>query len=155
MAALAIGACGAPGAHAEKSAGGSVDAYLKAASAEKGAVTLPSGLIYRVLRSGPAGGVAPRPGDQVKVHYEGALTDGTVFDSSYERGAPAVFEVGELVPGWNEALQRMRPGDSWRIVLPSDLAYGDAGAGPIPPGAVLVFRMELIDVLPRDGRRPR
>jgi peptidylprolyl isomerase/FKBP-type peptidyl-prolyl cis-trans isomerase FklB len=127
-------------------------AFLTANAAKPGVVTLPSGLQYRVVRTGAADGYRPKPGDTVKVHYEGKLPDGTVFDSSYERGAPAVFDVGRLVPGWNQALQLMRPGDEWELVVPPDLGYGDEGAGSdIPPGAVLVFRMELLDVLPRES----
>jgi peptidylprolyl isomerase/FKBP-type peptidyl-prolyl cis-trans isomerase FklB len=87
----------------------------------------------------------------VKVHYEGTLTDGQVFDSSYQAGAPAVFTVGEVVEGWNEVLQLMRPGDEWLVYIPPQLGYGEGGAGPIPPNSVLVFRMELLDVLPRGG----
>ena len=74
-----------------------------------------------------------------------------MFDCSYERGEPAVLTVGEVVPGWNEALQLMRPGDVWYLYIPANLGYGDKGAGPIPAGAVLVFKIELIDVLPRSG----
>ena len=75
-----------------------------------------------------------------------------MFDSSYDRGEPAVFTVGEVIPGWNEALQKMRPGDVWYLYIPANLAYGDEGAGPIPAGAVLVFKIELLGVLPHsDG----
>jgi peptidylprolyl isomerase/FKBP-type peptidyl-prolyl cis-trans isomerase FklB len=126
-------------------------AFLTANAAKPGVVSLPSGLQYRVLRAGAADGYRPKPGDAVKVNYEGKLPDGTVFDSSYEAGTPAVFTVGQLVPGWNQALQLMRPGDEWELIVPPDLGYGDEGAGPIPPGAVLVFRMELLDVLPRES----
>jgi peptidylprolyl isomerase/FKBP-type peptidyl-prolyl cis-trans isomerase FklB len=89
----------------------------------------------------------------VKVNYEGALLDGTVFDSTYQRGEPAVFGVTGLIPAWTEALQLMRPGDEWELVTPPELGYGDAGAGPIPPGAVLKFRIELIAISPVDGGR--
>jgi peptidylprolyl isomerase/FKBP-type peptidyl-prolyl cis-trans isomerase FklB len=126
-------------------------AILEANAAKPGVVSLPSGLQYRVIKAGAADGYRPKPGDAVKVHYEGKLPDGTVFDSSYEAGAPAVFTVGQLVPGWNQALQLMRPGDEWELVVPPDLGYGDEGAGPIPAGAVLVFRMDLLDVLPRES----
>jgi peptidylprolyl isomerase/FKBP-type peptidyl-prolyl cis-trans isomerase FklB len=123
-------------------------AFLAKNAAAPGVKTLPSGLQYTVVRSGPAGGVRPLPGDQVKVHYEGKLLSGEVFDSSYDRGVPAVMPLDGLIPGWVEALQLMRPGDEWRIFVPADLGYGEEGGGPIPPGATLVFRIELIDVLP-------
>ena len=123
---------------------------LQKNAAQPGVVTLPSGLQYKVVRAGPADGYRPKPGDAVKVHYEGKLPDGTVFDSSYEAGQPAVFTVGQLVPGWNQALQLMRPGDEWLLTVPPKLGYGDEGAGPIPGGAVLIFKMELLDVLPRE-----
>ena len=105
-----------------------------------------SGLQYRILKSGPADGAHPGPNGEVKVNYEGKLTDGTVFDSSYARGVPAVLAVEDVIPGWKEALQLMRPGDTWLIYLPPALGYGDNGAGPIPPGSVLVFKLELIAV---------
>jgi peptidylprolyl isomerase/FKBP-type peptidyl-prolyl cis-trans isomerase FklB len=115
-------------------------AFLAANAHAAGVRTTASGLEYRILR--------PKPADEVKVDYEGKLTDGEVFDSSYARGAPAVMTVRDLVPGWREALQLMRPGDEWEIWLPAKLGYGDKGAGPIPPGAVLEFRLQLIGVLP-------
>jgi peptidylprolyl isomerase/FKBP-type peptidyl-prolyl cis-trans isomerase FklB len=123
-------------------------AFLVKNAAEPGVKTLPSGLQYVVVRSGAADGVRPLPGDQIKVHYEGKLLSGEVFDSSYDRGVPAVMPLDGLIPGWVEALQLMRPGDEWRIFVPAELGYGDQGGGPIPPGATLVFRIELIDVLP-------
>ena len=127
-------------------------ALLEKNKAEPGVVTLPTGLQYKVVRSGPEGGYRPKPGDAVKVHYEGRLPSGEVFDSSYESGAPAVFTVGQLVPGWNQALQLMKPGDEWLLTVPPDLGYGEQGAGDaIPGGAVLIFRMELLDVLPRES----
>ena len=126
-------------------------AVLERNAAQPGVVTLPSGLQYKVVKAGPADGYRPKPGDAVKVHYEGRLPTGEVFDSSYEAGAPAVFTVGQLVPGWNQALQLMKPGDVWELTVPPKLGYGDEGAGPIPPGAVLVFKMELLDVLPRES----
>jgi FKBP-type peptidyl-prolyl cis-trans isomerase len=105
-----------------------------------------SGLQYKILNSGPETGARPRAGDEVKVNYEGKLLDGTVFDSSYQRGEPAVFGVTGVIPAWTEALQLMRPGDTWELYAPADLAYGDQGAGPIPPGSVLEFKIELIAV---------
>ena len=123
-------------------------AFLVKNAAEPGVKSLPSGLQYAVVRSGAPDGVRPLPGDQIKVHYEGKLLSGEVFDSSYDRGVPAVMPLDGLIPGWVEALQLMRPGDEWRIFVPADLGYGDQGGGPIPPGATLVFRIELIGVLP-------
>lgn len=123
-------------------------AFLVKNAAEPGVKSLPSGLQYAVVRSGAPDGVRPLPGDQIKVHYEGKLLSGEVFDSSYDRGVPAVMPLDGLIPGWVEALQLMRPGDEWRIFVPAELGYGDQGGGPIPPGATLVFRIELIDVLP-------
>jgi FKBP-type peptidyl-prolyl cis-trans isomerase len=123
-------------------------AFLDKNAHAAGVITTPSGLQYRVLHSGPAGGLRPKPADEVKVNYEGKLLDGLVVDSSYERGAPAVLTVRDLVPGWREALQLMRPGDVWLIYLPAKLGYGDNGAGPIPPGSVLMFKLDLIAVSP-------
>jgi peptidylprolyl isomerase/FKBP-type peptidyl-prolyl cis-trans isomerase FklB len=128
-------------------------AFLAKNASEPGVRALPSGLQYQVVKSGPAEGVRPLPGDQIKVHYEGKLLSGEVFDSSYERGVPAVMPLDGLIPGWVEALQLMRPGDEWRIFVPAALGYGDEGGGPIPPGATLVFRIELIDVLPGPRHR--
>jgi peptidylprolyl isomerase/FKBP-type peptidyl-prolyl cis-trans isomerase FklB len=107
-----------------------------------------SGLQYKVLTSGPADGVPPGPSDEVKVNYEGKLIDGTVFDSSYQRGEPAVLSVDRVIPAWTEALQLMKPGDTWMIYAPATLAYGDEGAGEgkIPGGAALIFKIELISV---------
>jgi FKBP-type peptidyl-prolyl cis-trans isomerase len=159
---LAVGAC-APkhDASAEETApspmavtavpAGEAKAFLDKNAKAEGVKTLASGLQYKVIHAGDVAGPKPATGDEVKVHYEGALTDGTVFDSSYERGSPAIFTVGELVPGWNEALQLMRPGDVWYLYVPPALGYGDRPAGPIPPGSVLVFKMELIGVLPHGG----
>ena len=150
VAALAFTGCdrGQPAAQVSPEA----QAFLDKNKAEPGVKTTASGLQYKVVRAGPADGRRPQPGDEVKVHYQGTLLDGTVFDSTYQQGAPAVFEVGQLVEGWNEALQLMRPGDEFLLYVPPGLAYGDEGAGGvIPPGAVLVFRMELLDVLPKGG----
>lgn len=104
-----------------------------------------SGLQYKVLASG--NGKAPKATDKVTVHYTGRLIDGTIFDSSVEKGAPATFDLNGIIPGWTEALQLMHEGDKWTIFLPSDLAYGERGAGEqIPPYATLVFDVELIKV---------
>ena len=126
------------------------DAYLAKNATAPGVVVRPSGLQYRVLRSGPATGAHPALGDEVKVHYEGRLVDGTVFDSTLASGQPAVMELANLVPGWLEALPLMRPGDEWELYVPSSLGYGDRGAGGvIPPGAVLIFKLQLLGVLPQ------
>lgn len=108
-------------------------------------VTTPSGLQYEVLKEGE--GKQPKAGDSVTVHYTGKLIDGTVFDSSVERGAPATFGVTQVIPGWVEALQMMKEGAQWRLYIPSNLAYGPNGAGPvIGPNATLIFDVELIKV---------
>jgi len=130
---------------------GEAAAFLAQNKTQPGVRTTASGLQYKVVRAGPATGVRPRLGDAVKVHYEGRLPSGEVFDSSYQQGAPAVFTVGDLVPGWNEALQLMRPGDELQLWVPPELGYGEEGIGPIPGNTVLVFRMELLDVLPQGG----
>jgi peptidylprolyl isomerase/FKBP-type peptidyl-prolyl cis-trans isomerase FklB len=126
-------------------------AFLAKTAKEPGVVSLPDGLEYKVVRSGPATGMKPHLGDEVKVMYEGKLVDGTVFDSSYERGQPAAMPLKGLVKGWQEALQLMRPGDEWILYVPPALGYGAEGQGPIPGGAALIFRIELIDVLPGPG----
>lgn len=127
-------------------------AYMAKVAKEPGVKVLPSGLAYKVVRSGPATGLKPQAQDEVKVHYEGKLENGTVFDSSYERGQPAAMPLRGLIPAWQEALPMMRPGDEWILYVPSNLGYGEEGQGPIPPGAPLIFRIELIDVLAGPGR---
>lgn len=108
--------------------------------------TLPSGLQYEVLAEG--NGKTPTANDQVKCHYEGKLLDGTLFDSSIKRGEPAVFGVSQVIKGWVEALQLMKEGAKWRLFIPSNLAYGEQGAGEmIPPHSTLIFEVELIQVL--------
>lgn len=107
-----------------------------------------SGLRYKVLASGPAGGTRPAIHDTVVVHYRGTLVDGSVFDSSYDRGQPASFGVSQVIPGWTQALQMMRPGDKWLLHIPFNLAYGSRGSPPkIPPFADLIFQVELLNVL--------
>jgi FKBP-type peptidyl-prolyl cis-trans isomerase FklB len=115
-------------------------------TAGAGVVTTASGLRYQVLASGPAGGRAPTLNDSVTVHYKGTLTNGTVFDSSYERGAPATFGVGQVIPGWTEALQLMKPGDKWAIFIPAHLGYGPRSMGDIPANSDLVFQVELLQI---------
>ncbi|HEY1026700.1 MAG TPA: FKBP-type peptidyl-prolyl cis-trans isomerase [Pseudomonas sp.] len=122
-------------------------AFLEKTANEAGVQKLPSGVMYKVVREGPANGVRPQLSDEVKVHYEGKLVDGKVFDSSYERGQPAEFPVGGVIAGWVEALQLMGTGSKWRLHVPSELAYGAQGVGSIPPHSVLVFDVELLDIL--------
>ena len=129
---------------AEKSTKASTD-YLAENAAKKGVTTTASGLQYEVLVSGK--GAKPTAADQVTVHYTGKLTDGTVFDSSVDRGEPATFGVTQVIAGWTEALQLMGVGDKWKLTIPSNLAYGDQGAGGIiEPGATLVFEVELLGI---------
>lgn len=120
--------------------------FLKINKEKSGVVTLPSGLQYEVLTKGE--GSAPKSSDQVKVHYTGTLIDGTVFDSSVQRGEPAVFGVTQVIPGWVEALQLMPVGSKWKLAIPSELAYGAAGAGQsIEPNSTLIFEVELLDIV--------
>jgi peptidylprolyl isomerase/FKBP-type peptidyl-prolyl cis-trans isomerase FklB len=153
LAALSLSACGLAGkapadpkvASANLKAG---EAFLAANAKAEGVHVTASGLQYKVLRNGPDGGLRPKPADEVKVHYEGKLISGVVFDSSYERGVPASFPLEGLVPAWVEALQLMRPGDQWMLYVPPSLGYGDRDLGQIPPNSVLIFKIELLDVLP-------
>ena len=121
------------------------DGFLAANAKKPGVKVLPSGLQYKVLKTGT--GASPKATDTVKVHYHGTLTNGEKFDSSVERGEPAEFPVNRVIPGWTEALQLMKPGDKWQLVIPSDLAYGPQGRPPvIPPNSVLLFDVELLEV---------
>lgn len=119
--------------------------FLDENAKKDGVIVLPSGLQYKVLVKGD--GPSPKPEDKVSVHYTGTLIDGTKFDSSYDRNAPATFGVTQVIKGWTEALQLMHVGDKWQLFIPSDLAYGDNGAGGvIGPGEVLVFEVELLGI---------
>lgn len=120
--------------------------FLAENKSREGVLTTPSGLQYEILHVGE--GPMPSATDQVKVHYTGRLLDGTVFDSSVERGAPATFGVTQVIPGWVEALQLMTAGSKWRLYIPSNLAYGPNGAGGvIGPNATLIFDVELLEVI--------
>lgn len=111
-----------------------------------GVITLPSGLQYEVITEGK--GAKPKATDRVKCHYEGQLINGQVFDSSVKRGEPAVFGVNQVIPGWVEALQLMPVGSKWKLYIPSDLAYGEKGAGEaIAPNSTLIFEVELLDIV--------
>ena len=121
------------------------EAFQVEYSQRQGVVATASGLQYRVIETGE--GRSPGPADTVVVHYVGQLIDGTEFDSSRGRGTPATFSLGGIIPGWREALQLMREGDIWEVVIPSELAYGAQGAGgSIGPNETLVFEIELISV---------
>ncbi|MGE5662789.1 MAG: FKBP-type peptidyl-prolyl cis-trans isomerase [Deltaproteobacteria bacterium] len=121
------------------------EAFLAGNGKKEGVVTLPSGLQYKVIKSGT--GKTPKAGDTVETHYRGTLIDGTEFDSSYKRGQTATFPVNGVIPGWTEALQKMKEGDKWQLFVPSNLAYGERGAGrDIGPNATLIFEVELIAV---------
>jgi len=146
-AALLLGGCQASdGAAANLKA---AQGFLRLNAQQPGVVSLPSGLEYKIVSSGPADGPRPGPGDEVKVNYEGKLLDGQVFDSSFQRGEPLDLSLDRVIPGWTEALERMRPGDEWILYIPPKLGYRDQGAGPIPPNSVLIFRVQLISILPR------
>ena len=120
--------------------------FLAENAKKEGVVVLPSGLQYQVLTA--AEGRKPAATDQVKCHYEGRLTDGTVFDSSYRRGEPATFPLNGVIAGWTEGLQLMGEGSKFRFFIPYHLAYGERGAGAsIPPYAALVFDVELLEVI--------
>jgi len=146
---VALTACHSqPGKAAEKPAADqSANAlFLAKNSKQPGVVTLPDGLQYKITTSGPAAGVPPKATDEVKVMYEGKLLDGTVFDSSFARGQPAAFPLDEVIPGWTEVMQLMRPGDEWTVWIPPMLGYGEEAKGPIPANSVLQFRIQLLAV---------
>ncbi len=118
--------------------------FLEENGKREGVVTLDSGLQYEILTAGE--GPKPGPSDTVTTHYEGRLIDGTVFDSSYERGEPASFPLNRVIPGWTEGLQLMPTGSKWRLYVPASLAYGDRAAGQIPANSTLIFDVELLSV---------
>jgi len=121
------------------------EAFLAENKKKEGVITLPSGLQYKIIKEGE--GNPPKETDTVTVHYRGTLIDGTEFDSSYSRGEPATFPVKGVIPGWTEALQLMKPGSTWQLFIPSNLAYGERGAGgKIGPNSTLVFDVELLSI---------
>jgi FKBP-type peptidyl-prolyl cis-trans isomerase len=131
---------------AEKAKG---KAFAEANKKRKEVTTLPNGLQYEVLASGDANGPMPKLQDTFVAHYAGTLIDGHEFDNSYKRGEPLELPVGSVIPGWTQVLQMMHIGDKWKVYIPSDLGYGDRGAGAdIPGGATLVFEMELVGIKP-------
>lgn len=142
LVALSLSACGQ-----SKEAIANMDAaktFMATNAKAEGVKTLPSGVQYKIVTSGPADGTSPKKSDEVKVHYEGKLLSDEIFDSSFQRGAPATFPLGGLIPAWVEALQQMKPGDEWLLYVPPEQGYGAQGAGPIPPNSVLIFRIQLI-----------
>jgi FKBP-type peptidyl-prolyl cis-trans isomerase len=130
------------------------EVYLAANKAKPGVVTLPSGLQYKIIT--PGSGPRPTASDTVVCNYSGKLIDGTEFDSSYKRGQPATFPVGQVIKGWTEALQLMPVGSKWELVIPPSLAYGDRGTngGPIGPNETLVFEVELMSIQPKAEAKP-
>lgn len=126
---------------AEKAKG---EAFLQENKQQPGVVELPSGLQYKVINEGT--GENPKPEDVVEVHYTGKLIDGTVFDSSVERGESIKFPLNGVIPGWTEGLQLMKPGAKYTLFIPASLGYGDKATGPIPAGSTLIFDVELISI---------
>ena len=122
-------------------------AYLEENKTKEGVITTESGLQYKVEKEGE--GKSPGNSDKIKVHYEGTKLDGTVFDSSYKRGEPAIFQVNQVINGWTEGLQLMKEGGKYKLFIPAELAYGErgAGGGQIGPNEVLIFDVELLEVL--------
>lgn len=120
--------------------------FLAENAKKEGVISLESGLQYEIVNSGS--GKTPEASSQVKTHYHGTLIDGSVFDSSYDRGQPATFPVNGVIAGWTEALQLMSEGDKWRLYIPSELAYGERGSqGAIGPNEALIFDIELLEVV--------
>lgn len=127
----------------QKAAG---DEFLTENGKREGVITLASGLQYEIITEGE--GKKPAATDSVKCHYHGTLLNGTVFDSSVQRGEAATFGVSQVIPGWVEALQLMGTGSKWKLFIPSDLAYGEQGAGQhIPPHTTLIFEVELLEIV--------
>ena len=120
------------------------ETYLAANAKKDGVKTTASGLQYKVIKTGA--GASPKTTDTVKVHYHGTLIDGTVFDSSVQRGEPVTFPVNGVIPGWTEALKLMKVGDKWQLFIPAKLAYGEQGPGPIGPNSALIFEVELLGI---------
>lgn len=127
-------------------------AFLEENKQKEGVTVTESGLQYEVLESGEESGQSPKATDVVKVNYVGKLIDGTEFDNSYNRDQAAEFPLNGVIPGWTEVLQLMRPGDKWRVTIPSELGYGQVGAGSvIPPNSTLVFDIELLEVVKQEA----
>lgn len=150
--ALSLGACNRTDPAAEAAAEANVKAgetFLAEKAKEPGVQKLPKGLMYKVITPATDPN-APKPTvrDTVKIHYEGRLIDGTVFDSSFERGMPAAMPLDGLVEAWKIAVPEMKTGETWELYVPAQLGYGEMGMGPIPPNSVLVFKIQLIGIQP-------
>lgn len=124
------------------------DSFFSENKTKEGIIVSKSGLQYRILKEGT--GAVPKTGEKVKVHYNGKLLDGTIFDSSIERGEPMIRETNRLIPGFTEALEMMPIGSKWELFIPYELGYGERGTGPIPPYASLIFEVELLDIVTED-----
>jgi FKBP-type peptidyl-prolyl cis-trans isomerase FkpA len=122
------------------------DAFLNHNREQPGWSESPEGLQYHVDTEASGDSPKPAPGSRVTVHYEGRLIDGRVFDSSYMRGEPATFPLSGVIEGWQIGVPMMRKGETWTFAIPASLAYGEANAGPIPPGSTLIFKVELLEV---------
>lgn len=149
---LSLAACNRTDPAAEAAAAANIkagEAFLAEKAKEPGIQKLPKGLLYKVI-SPASDPNAPKPTlrDTVKIHYEGRLVDGTVFDSSYERGVPAAMPLDGLVEAWKIAVPQMKTGETWELYVPAQLGYGETGAGPIPPNSVLVFKIQLLGIQP-------
>jgi len=120
--------------------------FLANNAKRKGVVVLKDGMQYEIIKAGPDTAPKPTATSKVKCHYRGTLVNGKVFDSSIDRGEPITFQVGGVIKGWQEALQLMTVGSKWKLFIPSDLAYGDQGTGPIPGNSVLIFEVELLSI---------
>ncbi|WP_343683534.1 FKBP-type peptidyl-prolyl cis-trans isomerase [Asticcacaulis sp.] len=150
--ALPLSACNRTDPAAEAASEANIkagEAFLAEKAKEPGVQKLPKGLLYKVITPAKDPN-APKPSlrDTVKIHYEGRLVDGTVFDSSYDRGVPAAMPLDGLVEAWKIAVPQMKTGETWELYVPAQLGYGETGAGPIPPNSVLVFKIELLGIQP-------
>jgi len=128
-------------------------AFFDKLKANTAIVALPSGLRYEITQ--PGAGAYPKPTETVRVHYTGRLVDGSVFDSSVDRGEPAEFGLDQVIPGWTEGIQKVNKGGKIKLYVPPDLAYGDDGRPGIPPGSTLIFEVELLDIKPAGSAPPR
>ncbi len=148
IAAIALAALmlSAAGCHAQP-AQQSPTEFLAQNALGEGVHALPSGVQYKVVKSGPGVSRHPTPEDYVTVNYEGSLLNGQIFDSSFQKGQPATFQLKTLIPGWIEAVQQMKEGDEWLVWVPPALAYGEKQHGPIPGNSVLLFRLQLVSIL--------